>query len=1613
MRFLTSIEKYWDPLYRCEPKEITEYIPPLLTVIREVYTSSNFFNTSEKISSFLSKVTNQLIVVTQNFLTDDRRKSIWNVDMKELVEKIRVCKGMQDIYRSSFDRIVKEIQDANQPPLECSPNFLFTRLDKFTIRLSKIREIMDICLRYQILKTQSIAGIDFFIEKVNSCFQKICNAPYDPLEYRKVQFDSDFVTFQKEISMMEIELGVFTKNFLDSIPTTVQRVLALKKFQNLKLVCLNLSERFVEFGDLLITEIEDIKDKYNEERGKPPLGKLPPACGRIMWVRSLYKKIKDPMEFLMQSDCIKTLPNIQMCLKIYNFLAATFVTYESTTHLAWYTYVDQVRSRLEVPILKKNPETNHYEINLNPYVQLAIKECESMWKLNLDVPEMSAILVLCQNKVFDAYNQLKELVRRNDQIRHSIYPIFLPLMRIHLTKLERIFAPALSQVTWLTFEIDEYFNEVKRVLWPIESFVKDISDVNDAQIERQLAYIENYVLVDLPNEPVEPETFKEMNNEHRRIMQQMIEIKSLAAEKAAVDLINRFVEMAEHIPLRDESGKFQVPLGTMTQENRRVEEIKPINKYDWLQFDKIYKPVGYASESDNLILCYRDYEDLNYDITLLHIDCVELFAYYNHRLISVLSKSIKKSMELLKARSNLTSVVMSYECCDLEIPPLLKANMQLYIPDFKLTPNIRELQSYYDGVLHNIVETCYGVSTWGKQAKLKERTLNLRPVLDEIRHEKNMFIELSEHKEVVRYKITFDKGVAQLEPEIIHLLEKFFNEYSYLWSEERTKEIDEFVKESPLTADIRDKLMLYEETARDIKNLPIHICVGLIEINCEDVIEKLVVESHEWKSILGNKLCEYYRTVLEENIQFINAQKKILSRDLRDLDDCRIAMDCLKVIRDEFMFIDQNLMLIEQTYELFQDFKLEVPPDDEERVDGLRYQFNSLIELAAKVSENIDKLQGPLLLELENGVIRFTKDVEQFDDDFIKKGPMVEGIPAKEASDRVLLFEARVNDLERQLETYSAGEKLFALPVKEYPIIGKRKRDINFLNRLYKLYLEVMKTIDDYFQLNFREVSMDQINTEISDFVSRCKALPRGMRNWPAYIDLKKKIDDFFECCPLIEFMASNAMKERHWKMLEERMNYKFDMYDENFTLGYVMKAPLYEHKDDIEEICVGASKEQDIENKLQAVVRDWKDIEMPLAPFKSRGEILIKAGDVVDIVAKLEDSLMIMSSLASNRFNGPFKKDIMLWSKKLFDTSEILERWLQVQSLWMYLEAVFVGGDISRQLPMEAKRFGNIDKAWVKIMYKTRDNPNVIEVCTGDDVIHTTLKFLIEQLELCQKSLTVYLESKRLIFPRFFFISDPVLLEILGQASDPNSIQPHLLSIFDGVASVEFDDKRGDTVVNMASSNGEKIAVINPVRCIGLVEIWIGKLLESVLDTVRSIMGTLGQQIADPKFDYQSQLQSLCGQAQLICIQLVWTKKAEYALNMSKNDRKIMARMNLEFQEMLNFLVDQTVKDLTKLERISAETLVTIHVHQRDIFDELVKLKIKNPTDFEWQKQARFYYDPNSEELFVKITDINFIYQNEYLGVTERLAITPLTDRCYITLAQAVGMFMGGAPAG
>ena len=110
-----------------------------------------------------------------------------------------------------------------------------------------------------------------------------------------------------------------------------------------------------------------------------------------------------------------------------------------------------------------------------------------------------------------------------------------------------------------------------------------------------------------------------------------------------------------------------------------------------------------------------------------------------------------------------------------------------------------------------------------------------------------------------------------------------------------------------------------------------------------------------------------------------------------------------------------------------------------------------------------------------------------------------------------------------------------------------------------------MDSIDGYYDILWAEVDIEKINTELLDFQNKCRKLPKALKEWQAFNDLKKKIDDFNETCPLLERMLDRAMKDRHWKRIEDLTGYKFDVESESFLLRNVMEAPLLQHLEDIE----------------------------------------------------------------------------------------------------------------------------------------------------------------------------------------------------------------------------------------------------------------------------------------------------------------------------------------------------------------------------------------------------------------------------------------------------------------
>jgi dynein heavy chain len=122
-----------------------------------------------------------------------------------------------------------------------------------------------------------------------------------------------------------------------------------------------------------------------------------------------------------------------------------------------------------------------------------------------------------------------------------------------------------------------------------------------------------------------------------------------------------------------------------------------------------------------------------------------------------------------------------------------------------------------------------------------------------------------------------------------------------------------------------------------------------------------------------------------------------------------------------------------------------------------------------------------------------------------------------------------------------------------------------------------------------------------------------------------------------------------------------------------------------------------------------------------------------------------------------------------------------------------------------------------------------------------------------------------------------------------------------------------------------------------GNVEIWLGDLLRISRKSIHGIIRTASIATTDPSFKLIEFENMFPAQIGLLGIQMLWTRDSEEALANARVDKKVMQLTNQKFLDILNELIETTTTDLTKIDRTKYETLVTIHVHQRDIFDELV----------------------------------------------------------------------------
>ena len=507
---------------------------------------------------------------------------------------------------------------------------------------------------------------------------------------------------------------------------------------------------------------------------------------------------------------------------------------------------------------------------------------------------------------------------------------------------------------------------------------------------------------------------------------------------------------------------------------------------------------------------------------------------------------------------------------------------------------------------------------------------------------------------------------------------------------------------------------------------------------------------------------------------------------------------------------------------------------------------------------------------------------------------------------------------------------------------------------------------------------------------------------------LKSMVLEISGIMPVIIALRAPLL-DTHWKLLRRILGAGFEV-NEGYTLSSLSKYKMIENSEQIQAIGVQASQEFDLKTQLREIIATWEEMEIPLRQFSEKDVWIL--GDIEPIVTNLEECLARINIISGNRYVAPLRDQVVMWRNYLNGISDTLDEWTTLQKSWMHFQAIFASQDIKRRLTTETQIFESVDKFYRTLMKKVNLNNNALRLMVLEGKLLEHLKKHNNSLDIVQRNLSQYLEDKRMIFPRFYFISDEELLKVLAKAGTPLALQPFINKCFENIHHLEFsEDLKSGDILAMVSSNGENVSFGGRIlKARGNIEEWLGNVQTIMIETLMRAMKYCKEDSEKAPFkpwvlsDYPSQILSTVSQ-------INWSIETEMTLSSLHDSPTSLSDWIQSNALTLSSLIQLVRTPLGPLKRSLIVSMITTSVHNRDILFTLQSLEVESNSDFVWQQQLRYYWD--NDLCLVKQINFSTVYAYEYLGCTSRLVVTPLTEKCWITITCALNIKLGASVSG
>uniref|UniRef100_A0A8C8DLQ1 Dynein axonemal heavy chain 12 n=1 Tax=Oryzias sinensis TaxID=183150 RepID=A0A8C8DLQ1_9TELE len=812
--------------------------------------------------------------------------------------------------------------------------------------------------------------------------------------------------------------------------------------------------------------------------------------------------------------------------------------------------------------------------------------------------------------------------------------------------------------------------------------------------------------------------------------------------------------------------------------------------------------------------------------------------------------------------------------------------------------------------------------------------------------------------------------------------------YSWLVNGTAQTQVDTFLKEEHSFEEYTEKVETFHNLAKEISSLPPKVYFTMVQMDCEELKQGLANKAKAYADLLLDKLvirqiCSEFEAIkqkvldIPKNTEEIAQMEKYIDFTKKNIVPELNNEVKVKYLSCYFSFISHKNMS--------EDIKL----------NSTVYLWPHKILLAFEQSEEVKFLClfstafiilaviGFRMFYCSTGAAEFqTERRERYIADVRTTGK-------------------RLQEAEENIVGINKEEAFYKWEITCYPEVKALKEQMEPYQKVFECILKWQHTESRWMDGSFLDLNGETMETQVDEFYREIYKMLKFFQQKQS-----KAAQELAKTYGKAEGQPdekSSSLRGRHWEKMSQIAG--FDLTP-NFgtSLRKLLQLKLEPFLEEFETISVAASKEFSLEKAMQTMTQVWDGVSFHHQPHKDTGVSIFTALD--DIQMMLDDQIVKTQTMMGSPFVKPFQSEMKQWEERLLHIQESIDEWLKLQAQWLYLEPIFSSQDIMQQIPEEGRLFQTVDRNWREIMGHCVKDSKVLQA--------TSLPGLLERLqdsnallEKIMKGLNAYLEKKRLFFPRFFFLSNDEMLEILSETKDPLRVQPHLKKCFEGIAKLDFLPNLD--IQAMYSSEGERVELIQNIstsEANGAVEKWLLQLEDGMISSVRDIIDR--SRVAYEKTTRNQWVKEWPGQVVLCTSQIFWTLEVHKAL---ETGTKGLKKYYQQLQNQLNEIVELVRRELPKQTRTTLGALVTIDVHARDVVKDLIEKDVSDETDFEWLAQLRYYWMNDNVRVHIINCDVKYAY--EYLGNSPRLVITPLTDRCYRTLIGAFHLNLGGAPEG